>query len=162
MMTHDLLRGVRVFEGVADDHLEALAAIAEVKEFPANAVVFREGEMTPFIYAVLDGRVGLEVRVVGRGNARIHTVGAGELLGWSPLLQLGPMTATARALTACRLIALRAPQVLALGERSPKFGAELMRRTAVALAQRLNATRLHLLDVFRTEMPVSPPGEGQA
>jgi CRP-like cAMP-binding protein len=158
MIPLDQLRGLRLFEGVAEEHLAALAAVAEVREVPAGAVVFREGESTPYVYAVVDGRIGLELRVAGRGSVLVHTVGAGELLGWSPLLQLGPMTATARAVTPCRLLALRAPQVLAVAEQSPRFGMELMRRAAVALAQRLNATRLHLLDVFKAELPLAPGG----
>jgi CRP-like cAMP-binding protein len=87
-------------------------------------------------------------------------VGAGELLGWSSLLGQAPMTATSRALTTSRLIALDASQVLALCRFDPKFGFTFMKRTAEALAKRLNATRLQLLDVFRHELPVHPePGQ---
>lgn len=156
MIQPDLLQNLRLFEGIADAQLESLATVADLKDYPAHTLIFREGEKTPYIYAVHEGSVGLDMAVAGRGNVLLHTVGSGELLGWSPLLQLGPMTATARSLTACRLIRLRAPQVLALAEQDPRFGMELMRRTAMALAMRLNATRLHLLDVFRNDLPTVP------
>jgi CRP-like cAMP-binding protein len=64
------------------------------------------------------------------------------------------MTATARALAPTRLVALDASQVLALCHHDPAFGFTLMRRTAQALAARLSATRLQLLDVYRQELPV--------
>ena len=35
----------------------------------------------------------------------------------------------------------------------PGFGCEFLRRTAKALASRLSATRLQLLDVFRDQAP---------
>jgi CRP-like cAMP-binding protein len=92
--------------------------------------------------------------VPGRGPTQFQTIGSGELLGWTPLLGPGPMTATARALTPTQLVVINAAQVLALCTHDPKFGYELLRRTARALARRLAATRLQLLDVYRDLLPV--------
>jgi CRP-like cAMP-binding protein len=154
MIPPETLSGLCFLQGLADEHLQHLAALAVVKDVPAGAVVFREGEASTHVYLPLEGRVALEIRGP-RGMVRLHTVGTGELLGWSPLLgPAGPMTATARALGPCRLLALHAPQLLALAEHNPKLGMELLRRTALALARRLDATRLHLLDVFRDDLTV--------
>jgi CRP-like cAMP-binding protein len=153
MIAPETLGGLGFLQGLDDEGLRQLAAIAEVKDVPAGAVVFRESEATTHIYVPLEGHVAVEIRGP-RGTVRLHTVGAGELLGWSPLLGAGPMTGTARALGPCRLLALHAPQVLALAAQSPRLGMEIMRRTALALARRLSATRLQLLDVYRQDLPV--------
>jgi tetratricopeptide (TPR) repeat protein len=84
----------------------------------------------------------------------IQTVGPGRLVGWSPLLAQAPMTATARAVLPCRLIALNALQVLEACARNPSFGVEFMRRTALALSRRLQATRRQLLEAVEGELPV--------
>ena len=76
------------------------------------------------------GNVALEVRVTGGSEQRVNTVGPGDLLGWSPVLNQLPMTAGARALTPVRLIALDAAKVLALCQQDPRFGFTFMRRTA--------------------------------
>lgn len=149
----DTLRGVRFLEGLGDAELRQIASVAHLVTFQPGAVIFREGVPMPNVFLVVEGSVGLEIPVPGQGGKRIHTIGGGELLGWSPLLDQQPMTATARALTATRLVAINAAQVLAMCHHDPKFGFTLMRRTAAALALRLNATRLQLLDVYRTELP---------
>jgi len=160
MIEPELLGTVRFLEGIAPDDLSQIAGIAEVQEMSAGGVVFREGMKSQHVYLVLEGRVALEIRVPGRGAVSIQTVSTGELLGWSPMLETSPMTATARAVNSTRLLVLHAPQLVALGEHNPRLGLELMRRTALALAQRLNATRLQLLDVYRHELPVVPEEGG--
>jgi CRP-like cAMP-binding protein len=74
-----------------------------------------------------------------------QTVGQGELLGWSPVLGLGVMSATARAITPCYALALNVDEILSWSDKDPKFVLEFMRRVAITLARRLNATRLQLL-----------------
>lgn len=161
MIMPEMLRNLSFLHDVGDADLCHIAALAEVKELPENTVVFREGDTPPHIYLVAEGRVALEVRAP-RGLVRIHTVGPGELLGWSPLLDSGPMTATARTLSPCRLVALHAMQIRALCAHNARLGVEFMRRVALALARRLSATRLQLLDVYRQELPVVPDGGGGA
>jgi CRP-like cAMP-binding protein len=156
MVLLETLKSVRFLYDIADDHLWQIASVAELREFPTNAVVFREGQTSPSLYLVVEGNVSLEINVPDRGRIRFETVGAGELLGWSPLLQAGPMTATARTLAPTRLIALDAAQVKALCAHDTGFGYELVQRAAQALSQRLAATRLQLLDVYRDLLPLGP------
>jgi CRP-like cAMP-binding protein len=59
------------------------------------------------------------------------------------------MTATARAATPCHVLALNADRILSLGEEDPKFVLEFMRRVAITLARRLNATRLQLVEAYQ-------------
>ena len=71
------------------------------------------------------------------------------------MLEYGRLTATARAISDAQTIAFSGPQILAICEQNPRFGYEFMKRAALALAKRLNATRLQLLDVFGTQMPTA-------
>ena len=43
-----------------------------------------------------------------------------------------------------------------LCDHDPQFGYELMRRTALALAKRLSATRMQLVNVYGDQLPVTP------
>jgi hypothetical protein len=52
------------------------------------------------------------------------------------------------------LLILDARQLVTLCEHNPRFGYEFMRRTALALSQRLSATRLQLMDIYRHDLPV--------
>jgi CRP-like cAMP-binding protein len=123
-----------------------LASVAQLQEHTAGARIFSEGDSAHKIYLVLKGTVDLEVKVPDNGPVQAHQLGRGGLLGWSPVLGHGPLTATARARTACRLAALDAEQIRMLSERDAQFQSELLRATAEALAERLRSMRVRLPD----------------
>jgi hypothetical protein len=64
------------------------------------------------------------------------------------LLGGGVMTVSASALEDTRAIAASGTELLELCRTNRELGFELMQRMAGALAQRLVATRLQLLDLF--------------
>jgi CRP-like cAMP-binding protein len=144
----EALGGLRFGANLSTATTAKLADLLQISEFPEGAVVFEEGADHPWCYIVIAGEVALEMCVPGRGCSRILTVGPGDLLAWSALLAAGKMTATAIAMTPIRLFALSAPSVLALCEVDREFGYEMMCETAKALAKRLVATRLQLLDLY--------------
>ena len=149
----EILRGTGFLHGFAEDHLEKLAQFARLVAMPEGQVVFREGEPTANIYLVVSGNISLEICSPGIGCRRILTVGDGELLGLSPVLEQVRLTSTARTLTPVEMIEINAGQIVAMCEHDPRFGYIFMRRFALALAKRLNATRIQLLDVFGEVMP---------
>jgi CRP-like cAMP-binding protein len=158
MATPDMLaqlRDLEFLEGIDDQLLTRIAEISRVVDFAAGAVIFREGDPATKMYLVAEGNVSIEICAPGVGCRRILTVGSGELLGWSPVLEQTQLTATARALIPTKAIETNASQLLALCEHDTRFGYELMRRAASALAKRLNATRLQLVDVYGSQMPES-------
>ncbi len=154
MVVLETLEKLSFLEGFPPNYLKPLAAVAEVVSVPADEVLFREGEKSPCIYLLISGKVALEIWAAGNGATRIQTVGPGKLLGWTPILTQGPMTARAIALEPCRLVAINAMQVLDACTQNPRFGMEFMRRTAIALSRRLHATRQQLLEAYEESLPV--------
>jgi CRP-like cAMP-binding protein len=138
-------------KGLSNEYLRRLVSLGEIKTYEPDDRIFFEGQSSDFIYLLTAGQVALETSMPGREPMRVQTVDAGELLGWSPVLGLGVMSATARALTPCCALALDAHRILALAEEDPKFVLEFMRRTALTLARRLNATRLQLVEACAGE-----------
>ena len=69
------------------------------------------------------------------------------------------MTASAKALTKTKAVAIDAEAIRNWCDKDPKFGYAFMKRLAGAIAQRLNATRLQLLDVYRN-VHADPGTEG--
>ncbi|MEX0704103.1 MAG: cyclic nucleotide-binding domain-containing protein [Planctomycetales bacterium] len=151
----EMLRNVQFLREVSDELILQLAGISQAIDFPAGSVVFRQGEPARTIFLVVEGEVVLELCAAGVGCRRILTVGPGDLLGWSPVLENERLTATARTVEATRLIALDGAQLRSMGERSPRLGYEFMKRAALALAKRLTATRMQLVDVYGSQMPAS-------
>lgn len=137
-----LTRGVR-------PHVRAtLAAMGELREFPAGTVVIKEGELTDFLGVVLEGRLGLRLRVPERGALTIMTVEPGDVVGWSAIVPPFRATSTVVTLTDTQL-AYFDGQVLrvALGD-DDSLAAEFYPGLLSAVARRLEGTRLQLLDLF--------------
>jgi CRP-like cAMP-binding protein len=157
-VTPEALKALAFFSPATDEELRLLVPVARFEEYPAGAVLFRAGTDLPDAFIVTAGTVALEASGPDGRPHRFQTVTPGELLGWSPLLGIGPMTASARAVTDVRVVALDAWAVLDACERDPWFGYLFMRRTAAAIATRLGATRLQRFDAGRDEPPA--PGDG--
>lgn len=150
-VTLEQLRQIRCLQEIDENFLGQIAALARLVEFPAGKVLYREGQPLSNIYLILSGSISIEICAAGIGCRRIMTVGPGDLLGITPAVGHSLSTGTTRTLAPTQAIELNAGQVLTLCEHNPRFGYEFMREVALAIAQRLNATRLQLLDVFGGE-----------
>jgi CRP/FNR family transcriptional regulator, cyclic AMP receptor protein len=152
----ETLREIRFLYDIGPMHLEQIAKFAQFRDLKEGDVVFRQGDAAQYIYLLVSGNVSLEICAAGSGCQQILTLGPGELLGWSSMLEQLSYTARARALAATRLVEIRVAQLLAMCDHDPQFGYELMRQVALALSKRLSATRMQLLNVYGDQLPVTP------
>jgi CRP-like cAMP-binding protein len=129
-----------------------------LRGYPADTLLFREGAQNDQLMIIAVGRVALDMQVPGRGEVRIMSLGPGDVVAWSALLGGGRMTTSAVALEDTQVVAIRAVDALALCQSDPAFGYHLMRTLALALANRLVATRLQLLDLFADTAAPVPQG----
>lgn len=133
--------------------IEKIVDAARVVELSVGQLLFREGQIDKHLYVLIDGQVDLIMQVRHRGSQRILSLGQGDLIAWSSLLGSGVMTCSALGLRDSRLIAIDADLIADRMERDVDFGYHMMRMVAMALAQRLTATRLQLLDLFAPAVP---------
>jgi CRP/FNR family cyclic AMP-dependent transcriptional regulator len=128
--------------------LEDVARCARRECVLGGRALFSEGSRNERLYLVHSGTIALEMRVPGRGNVRILTISAGEMVGWSALLGQQIMSATAIVLEDTELLSFSAVELQTLCDHNHEIGYVVMHRMAVALSGRLLATRLQLLDLF--------------
>jgi CRP-like cAMP-binding protein len=147
---HKLLRSLAFTRGLEPTDLERLADIARPVEWKAGQAVFREGDRDDFLYLLVEGQVALEITVPPRGRVRILTVGPGELFGWSSVYYQKPKTAGATTMEPTRALALDTTRLREWSEADSRFGYWLARRLLQVISERLQATRIQLLDVFKT------------
>jgi CRP-like cAMP-binding protein len=144
-----LLQTIPWFQELRDAHFDRLVNISCVKEFSPGDVLFKEGDKEDYLYIVLEGRIGVEIFIPGRGRTRIFTAEPMDVLGWSSVTPvLRQRTASARAVLPSRLIAFDAPKLRLLCDEDPEMGYVVMRRMLNVVASRLMITRLQLLDMF--------------
>ena len=145
-----LLAGHAFFRGLAPDDLRFVAGCGSNVRFEAGTYLFHEGDASDRFYLIRHGRVAVEIASPGRGRLTIATVGPGEVLGWSWLVPPHQKQSDARALELVRATAFDGACIRAKCEADPRLGYELLKRFAQIIGQRLQATRLQLLDVYGT------------
>lgn len=136
------------FKGLEKRHIQFIAGCAKNVRFPAGAVVFREGDPADQFYFVREGLVAVELMVPHRGFTTLQTVGAGDVLGWSWLLPPFRWRFGARTTEPTRALAFDAKCLRAKCEEDHDLGYELFKRFSHVMAERLEATRLQLLDLY--------------
>lgn len=149
----EFLRTLQLTAPLHDDLRAQLARLGRVHVVTAGTVLFREGDEHRDLYLVAAGSIALEMRVPGRGQVKILSVGPGELLAWSALVSNQVMTATAIASEPTTLIVFSSELLRTLCESNHELGYQFMRQISVALSKRLVATRLQLLDLFADTTP---------
>lgn len=149
MQTIDqLIAQAPVFAGLAPEHLELVAGCARNQHAQAGQLLMREGEPADRFFLIRRGAVALEVHAPGGGPLRIETLGEGDALGWSWLFEPYRVHLDARTTQPCQLVCFDGACLRGKCEDDHDFGYQLMRRFAANLIDRLQATRLQLLDVY--------------
>lgn len=150
-MTHNLdtiLREHPFFQGLAEQHLQIIAGCAKNVRFDAGEVIFRQGEPADQFYLIREGQVAVEVAVPHRGALTLLTVGDGEMLGWSWLFEPYRWRFDARAQRPTRALAFDAACLRGKCETDHDLGYEFMKRFARMAIERLETTRMQLLDFY--------------
>ena len=129
------------------ENVDTLAAIATRVRFDRDQIVFREGDECSDFFLIVSGLVALEVTESGH-TFRIQTLSAGQEFGWSALLMGSGKHFQARALERVEALALDGGALLTACKRDPHFGFTLMQRLLGVVAERLQATRLQLHDMY--------------
>lgn len=143
-----ILKRQPFFAGFDAGFCDFLAGCAANAVFAAGETLFREGGEADRLYLLREGRVALETLAPGRGAVAFQTLEAGEIVGVSWLVPPYRWSYDARAATAVRALALDAACLRGRCEDDPRLGYELMKRFVPVLVDRLNATRLQILDVY--------------
>lgn len=156
LQTPDLLAALKtfdLFEGVDDATLRQLAAHSRIVEYSEPKCIFRENDLSEHVYLIMSGLVDLVICRPDVGCRRLMQLGAGELLGWSPLVQRPRLSASAIVSERITAIEIDAAQIARLNQENPEFFCNFMSHVARIVAQRLSATRLQMLDMCGVRLP---------
>ena len=116
--------------------------------FTHGELLAREGAPADTFYLVRKGRVALTTHVPARGAVVIETLDPGEVVGWSWLFPPYVWHFDARAVDDVRAVAFDGACLRGKCEVDHSLGYTLMGRFAAVMIDRLQHTRLRLLDVY--------------
>jgi CRP/FNR family transcriptional regulator, cyclic AMP receptor protein len=136
------------FKGLEERHIQLIVGCAKNVRFDEGEIVFHEGDPADQFYFIREGLVAVELMIPQRGFATLQTVREGEVLGWSWLLAPYRWRFGARTLQPTRALAFDGKCLRGKCEEDHDLGYELLKRFTNVVTERLEATRLQLLDLY--------------
>ena len=133
----ELLRRVPLFATLEPPELSAVAEIADVVDVPAGTVLTHEGRHEGYFFVVIRGNVRID-----RAGLTVNTLGDGDFLGEIALLDGGPRTATATAVSDSRLLQVTNEQFDELLATTPSVRAAIMTEVGSRL-RRIDEEAVH-------------------
>jgi CRP-like cAMP-binding protein len=136
------------FAALDEAFCQLVCGCAKNVVFEAGRYLFHEGDPADQFYLLRHGTVALQIASPGRGAVTFQTLGEGEIAGVSWLIPPYRWAYDAKALEPIRAIAMDASCLRQKCEADHDLGYELMKRFMSVLIQRLQATRIQILDVY--------------
>lgn len=136
------------FAGFEAELGKIVSGCARNIRFEAGKYLFREGEPADEFYFIRQGAVALEILPPGQSPVVFMTLRESEIVGASWLVPPYRWTFDARATEPTRAIGINAQCLRAKCEADHHLGYEMMKRFVPILINRLQATRLQILDVY--------------
>lgn len=152
MSTLDLINEHPFLDGLPRHWLDRMALQARRANYHQGYRLFNEGGKAEHFWLIRSGLVALDIRTP-RGEVVMETIGPGTVLGWS--WQFAPYRWHFGAVAAEHTLTIRfdAAGVRRLCEEEPALGYELSQRFMSVVVERLQASRVRLLDLYATERP---------
>jgi CRP/FNR family transcriptional regulator, cyclic AMP receptor protein len=149
MISPETLRRFSLFAGLDPAWFKDIAMVGEEVKLAQGEWLFHEGDDADALYLVLNGSVELKINldVQSSRQADISTVSAGEVIGWSALVEPEVYTLGAVAASDVQLVRLDAVGLRKLMEQNCEFGFHLMRQLAKVLGQRLTNLRVQFVSL---------------
>ncbi len=146
----DLLSEHPFFAGLPAPMLELIAGCGVNVHFDEDECIISENAPADLFFVLRSGKVAIEVDTPRQGPQTIETISSGQLLGVSWLVPPYRWTFGARAIDSTSAIAVDAACLRGKCDDDPELGYEMLKRFAVLVRDRLQSTRLQLLDLYGT------------
>jgi len=122
-----------------------------VEEHPAGAFLFREGDLGTEMFILQEGQVEI-LKSVGGVDEQLAVLDKGDFFGEMSLLEDLPRTASARAVTDCKVIRINGATFDQMLRTKPEIAVRIMRK----LSRRLRQTD----QMLREALGAPDPGSG--
>ena len=143
-----IIQATPFFQDLEERYIELITRCAKNERFAEGQVVFREGDAADQFYLIRSGLVSVQFMIPHRGLTTILTASEGEILGWSWLFPPYRWHFDARAQQPTHALAFDGKCLRGKCEEDHDLGYEIFRRFMQVITERLESTRLQLLDLY--------------
>lgn len=137
---------IETFDFVQEDNqlLDILLKLGEERQVEQGQVLITEGEKANYFYVVLHGNAKVTVSP-GISEIKIYTASAGEIIGFSSLVEPRLYKGNVEAMSNMTVLAFDADELLPLFKKHPRLGYLIMYSVSQFLSQRLLHSMFELM-----------------
>jgi uncharacterized membrane protein len=125
------LKGIEIFELLHDEDRIELAKVVDSQQLQAGDTLFQAGEPGESLFIVRSGEIELFIKDTAGQKIVLTVAEEGNLFGELSLLDSGPRTATALALTDAELLVLDREDLLLLFQKRPDAALHMLAAMSV-------------------------------
>jgi CRP/FNR family transcriptional regulator, cyclic AMP receptor protein len=127
----ELLKGIEMFELLDEEDRIELAKVVDTQQLPAGSTLFQAGQPGESLFIVSSGEIELFIKDTAGQKIVLTIAEEGNLFGELSLLDSGPRTATAVALTDAELLVLDREDLLLLFQKRPDAALHMLAAMSV-------------------------------
>ena len=148
------LAALPLFAGVSAADIAEIARLATVIDYPAESVIFADGDPADTLYVVLRGRVAIHCCNRWGQEQTLATLEAGAMLGEVALLTDEPRAGTAVTVSDTTVLRLTQEAFLGLLKQDSGAGHQILYNLARGLASRLGEVAQRLMRLLADQSQV--------
>jgi len=122
----NFLVNIRMFEHLNEDDRLALAKVIDELQVPADHTLFQAGDPGDSLFIVTKGQIELFIKDTAGQKIVLTTAESGDMFGELAMLDTGPRTATALALSDCEVLVLDRDDLVLLFQRKPEAALHML------------------------------------
>ena len=141
-----ILRQHSFFKELPEEYFDFILGCTSHVVFKAGEIILNEGGSADKFYLIRSGKVAIYIDKPS--EITIETIRENDILGWSWLIPPYRYRFSAKAVENTRALALDGKCLREKCEKNSDLGYELLKRLVNIFTERLEATRLRLLDIY--------------
>ncbi|MFK0246030.1 cyclic nucleotide-binding domain-containing protein [Amycolatopsis azurea] len=138
-----------ILDGLTDLQRSSVIALSRIEDYETGTRLFDEGGQADRFWLIISGHVVVDTRLGSAGSSPVQSVGPGEPLGWSWLIPPYRWHFGAETVAPTRALVIDAEPLRTLISSDSALGFRFSLALLEALTNRLQGTRLRLLDLYR-------------
>lgn len=148
MDVKEFLKGVPGFRRLADEHIDRIVPLANVRQASAGTMIDVQGDPAEKFYVLVQGRVSVVLATdfgVSRNSYIVTSLGPGEMFAWSGMVGNPKYTAGGEALGDVTVLEFKVRELEKAFEEDFELGYHFMRAVARTVSSRLRHMQLQFV-----------------
>ena len=145
----DILKEIEIFSDLGEEEIAVLRSVMNEHAIQEGDVLFRQNQEGSEVYIVLDGSIGISVKLPDGKELEISEVRSGNFFGEMSIFEDSHRSATCRAKEKSLLLSLHKNEFFRLMETHSSIAARILYRMLVITTSRLKNTGNFLSDMVQ-------------